>query len=60
MQMPFAPIKRYLATDPDSASDESYDMYPVDGDTAVCDRDKPLVKLDTDKVKIIKSIIKTT
>lgn len=42
---------------PEGASAESFDMYPVDGEGAVCDRDKLLVKLDPGKAEIIKSSV---
>ncbi len=41
----------------DGISDESFDMYPVDGDTAVCDKEKLLVKLDPEKADIIKKTV---
>ena len=43
----------------ENASDESYDMYPVDGEGNVCDKDKLLVKLDPEKVDIIKKTVAT-
>ncbi len=41
----------------ENASDESYDMYPVDGDTALCDRDRLLVKLDSKKALTIRKTV---
>lgn len=41
----------------ENASDESYDMYPVDGDTAVCDKDKLPIKLNPEKADIIKKTV---
>ena len=41
----------------ENASDESYDMYPVDGDTALCDRDRLLVKLDCEKALTIRKTV---
>ena len=43
----------------ENASDESYDMYPVDGDTALCDRDKLLVKLESEKALTIKRTVES-
>ena len=45
-------------TDFDSVTAESYDMYPKDGDTAVCDRNELLCVLDSTKTDIIKSVVK--
>lgn len=41
----------------ENASDESYDMYPVDGDTALCDKERLLVKLDHEKALIIRKAV---
>ena len=41
----------------DSAGNESYDMYPVDGDTAMCDRENLLIKLDPEKADTIRRIV---
>ncbi|MBR4880311.1 MAG: hypothetical protein IKU19_00150, partial [Clostridia bacterium] len=51
--------KTVFETDPVGVSDESFDMYPVDGDTAVCDKDKLLVKLDPEKAEIIRKTVAT-
>ncbi len=45
-------------TDFDGVSPESYDMYPVDGEGDVCDREKLQISLDTEKANIIKAVIK--
>ncbi len=45
-------------TDLDGISNESYDMYPVDGGEAVCDKEKLLFLLDPDKAETIKNSVK--
>lgn len=41
----------------ENATDQSYDMYPVDGDTAVCDRDKLPCELDSEKAMTIRKAV---
>ncbi len=46
-----------FGTAPQGASDESYDMYPVDGEGAVCDKNKLKVSLDSDKAQRIRNAV---
>ena len=39
------------------SSAEIFDMYPLDAEAAVCDRDKLLVKSDPDKAAAIKASV---